>query len=63
MFNNGLVANELAVKDVIPKEHSDVFQFEKFNEMQTALFHQAYEREVNMTVAAPTGCGKTVILS
>ena len=51
----------IKVKDVIPLEYQAVFPFESFNEMQTSLFKQIYESDVNMTVASPTGSGKTVI--
>ena len=46
---------QIKVKDVIPEEYQSVFPFENFNEMQSSLFEQIYESDVNMTVAAPTG--------
>lgn len=52
---------QIRVKDVIPEEYHGVFPFESFNEMQSSLFRQIYDSDVNMTVAAPTGSGKTVV--
>jgi ATP-dependent DNA helicase HFM1/MER3 len=52
---------QIKVKDVIPLDYQKVFPFESFNEMQSALFKQIYESDVNLTVAAPTGSGKTVV--
>jgi ATP-dependent DNA helicase HFM1/MER3 len=52
---------QIKVKDVIPTEYQSIFPFEKFNEMQSSLFKQIYESDANITVAAPTGSGKTVV--
>jgi ATP-dependent DNA helicase HFM1/MER3 len=52
---------QIRVKDKIPADLQSVFPFEYFNEMQSALLKQVYDSDVNMTVAAPTGSGKTVV--
>lgn len=53
--------DQIRVKDVIPKGIGDIFSFDCFNEMQSALFVQIYDSDSNLTVAAPTGSGKTVV--
>ncbi|WOO80638.1 putative ATP-dependent DNA helicase HFM1 [Vanrija pseudolonga] len=39
----------------------DLFNFEYFNEMQSAVFHAAYKEDENLVVTAPTGSGKTTV--
>lgn len=38
-----------------------IFSFDHFNEMQSAIFQSAYDSEENLVVSAPTGSGKTVV--
>ena len=51
----------LQVQNAIPQKYKTIFSFNYFNEMQSCLFQQVYNGYDNVTVAAPTGSGKTVI--
>lgn len=54
-------SNVLSVSDAIDKEYHSLFEYPTFNEMQTIILPQALHADCNMVVAAPTGCGKTVV--
>ena len=51
----------LKVKDVVDAKFHHIFSHEYFNYMQSLVFEQAYSTDKNMTIASPTGSGKTVI--
>eukprot|EP01041_Mallomonas_annulata_P004392 gene4392-8741_t len=51
----------IAVSDVIESSYRSIFVHERFNQMQSIVLPQALNTDLNIVVAAPTGCGKTVI--
>jgi len=53
----------LKISDVIPTPYQRIFnqKFDTFNYMQSSLVSQSLQTDLNMVVAAPTGCGKTVV--
>lgn len=53
--------DEILVSDVIPVSHQSLFEFEKFNSMQSTVVHQLLHSNDNIVVSAPTGSGKTVL--
>ena len=53
--------NLIRVQDVIPMHQTHVFPWECFNTFQSIVLPQALNTDNTMVVAAPTGCGKTVI--
>jgi len=52
----------LRVQDVISLRYQTAFQFEYFNKMQSILLPTVYnDNSKNLSIASPTGSGKTVI--
>lgn len=51
----------LPVASIIPPHLRSVFPFQDFNEIQTILAREVLFTDENITVCAPTSCGKTVI--
>lgn len=52
----------LQVQDVISLRYQTAFKFEYFNKMQSILLPTVYnDNTKNLSIASPTGSGKTVI--
>ncbi|TGZ60826.1 hypothetical protein CRM22_008320 [Opisthorchis felineus] len=45
----------------IPPKFRNIFKFEEFNSVQSALCDEIFYSSRSLVVSAPTGCGKTVI--
>ena len=52
----------MRIADVVPPKYRCVFKFEFFNRMQAEAFEVTYNGGNSIVLAAPTGCGKTVIM-
>ena len=53
-------SKRIPVSSLPPRFHG-IFNFTHFNRCQSACFNLAFESDDNLVVAAPTGCGKTII--
>lgn len=53
---------ELVSTHALPDRFRSLFRFPVFNAMQSKCFETIYHGDSNFVLAAPTGCGKTVIM-
>nr|MDO8090776.1 DEAD/DEAH box helicase [Candidatus Sigynarchaeota archaeon] len=55
------MTGELQVRDTIPEKFKQLFPFERFNRVQSAVLPYVLNTDENIVVCAPTASGKTVI--
>lgn len=58
-----LERKEIKIRKVeeLPENFRKVFPFDSFNQIQSSVFDQIMQKDSNMMLSAPTGCGKTVV--